>query len=45
VPRVEDRSTAGLLRLVDPRLADDDAVRNDIQRLVDDVAAEVAPRP
>jgi fructuronate reductase len=45
VPRIEDRSTAGLLRLVDPRLADDDAVRNDIQRLVDDVAAEVAPRP
>ncbi|WP_344203342.1 mannitol dehydrogenase family protein [Pseudolysinimonas kribbensis] len=39
LPRIEDRSTAGLLRLIDPRLADDAGLRHEIQRAVDDAAA------
>lgn len=42
VPRLDDRSTGGLLRLVDPRLADDDAIAADIRAAVDEATARAA---
>jgi fructuronate reductase len=43
VPRIDDRSTAALLRLIDQRLVDDAGVRDDIKHAVDEAAAEARP--